>query len=128
MSAGTIARVLLWLVPTIVACAPTITRPALPSPIPTDARVRVIANELPPGWHPGHLAQSSEGCRVVMVATTPESHPVVILNMGQIRQLQLSQAEPPPDWWAEPTEAERWTEFDMVTLREESARCRSRYP
>jgi len=127
MRAGTITRGVLWLVPGVVACA-TITRPALPSPIPTDARVRVLANELPPGWHSGHLVQSSEGCRVVTVATTPESHPVVVLNMGQIRQLQLSQALPPPDWWAEPTEAEGWTELDMVTLREEGARCRSHYP
>ena len=91
-----------------------IPRPVIPGDVPVDVRVRVIAPDLPPGWHPGHLVLSSEGCRVVTVATAPEEHPVVILNMGQISRLQLSQAEPPPEWWAEPEESEGWTEFDTV--------------
>lgn len=105
-----------------------IPRPVLPGDIPVDVRVRVIAPSLPAGWHPAHLVVSSEGCRIVTVATTPEQHPVVLLNMGQITRLQLSQAEPPPDWWVEPEEAEGWTEFDMIRLRHESDRCHKHYP
>jgi len=111
----------------LLACV-HIPRPVLPGDVPVDVRVRVIAPDLPPGWHPGHLVLSSEGCRVVTVATTPEEHPVVILNMGQIRRLQLSQAAPPPDWWVEPEESEGWTEFETIRLRQESDRCHSRYP
>lgn len=116
----------------ILACAP-VPRPALPAPtlpgeVPTDVRVRVIAPGLPPGWHPGHLLKSSEGCRIVVVATTPESKPIVLLNMGEITALEVSQANPPPDWWVEPADEERWTAFGLAQLRDESPRCRSRYP
>jgi hypothetical protein len=96
--------------------------------VPVDVRVRVIAPGLPPGWHPGHLVKSAEGCRVVVVATTPESKPIVLLNMGGLTELQLSQANPPPDWWAEPKQEEGWTEFGVGQLRDESERCRSHYP
>lgn len=113
--------------PALFACV-QIPRPVIPGDVPVDVRVRVIAPDLPPGWHPAHLILSSEGCRVVTVATAPEDHPVVILNMGQISRLQLSQAEPPPEWWAEPEESEGWTEFDTVRLRHESDRCHKRYP
>ncbi len=111
----------------LFACV-QIPRPVLPGDVPVDVRVRVIAPDLPPGWHPGHLVQSSEGCRVVTVATTPEEHPVVILNMGQISRLQLSQANPPPEWWVEPEESEGWTEFDPIRLRQERDRCHRHYP
>ena len=115
----------------LLACSP-VARPALPPPalpgdVPVDVRVRVVAPGLPPGWHPGHLVRSAEGCRVVVVATTPESKPLVLLNMGEITELQLSQANPPPDWWVEPKEEEGWTEFGLTQLRDESERCRSRY-
>jgi hypothetical protein len=116
----------------LLACAP-VGRPVLPpttlpGDVPVDVRVRVIAPGLPPGWHPGHLVKSAEGCRVVVVATTPESKPIVLLNMGEIAELQLSRAEPPPDWWTEPRDDEGWTEFALTQLRDETARCRSRYP
>jgi hypothetical protein len=124
-----------WLVPAaagLVGCSP-VARPALPPPVlpgdvPVDVRVRVIAPGLPPGWHPGHLVKSAAGCRVVVVATTPESKPIVLLNMGEITDLQVSQANPPPDWWAEPGKEEGWTEFGLAQLRDESERCRSQYP
>ena len=111
----------------VLACV-QVPRPVLPGDVPVDVRVRVTAPTLPSGWHAGHLVLSSEGCRVVTVATTPEDQPVVILNMGQIRRLQLSQANPPPDWWAEPEESEGWTEFDPIKLRHESDRCHKHYP
>jgi hypothetical protein len=129
---STPARLLALAASGLLACAP-VARPALPPPtlpgdVPVDVRVRVIAAGLPPGWHPGHLVKSPEGCRVVVVATTPESKPIVLLNMGEIAELQLSRAEPPPDWWTEPRDEEGWTEFGLGQLRDESALCRSRYP
>jgi hypothetical protein len=71
------------------------------------------------------LIRSEEGCRVVTVATTRQPKPIVLLNMGHIRLLQISQANPPPGWSTEP---EGWTDIDMVRLREESERCRKQYP
>jgi len=99
-----------------------------PSEIPLDVRVRVIARELAGGWHPGRLIQSAERCLVVTVAIARQPEPIELLNMGQIRRLQLSQANPPPDWWAEPEEPEGWTEIDPARLREESPRCRAHHP
>jgi hypothetical protein len=113
--------------PILAACV-QVPRPVLPGDIPVDVRVRVVAPTLPPGWHPAHLVLSSEGCRIVTVATAPEDHPVVNLNMGQIQRLQLSEANPPPDWWAEPEESEGWIDFALVQLRQEPERCRKHYP
>lgn len=121
-------RLLVLAALTLPACQVQVPKPVLPGDIPVDVRVRVIAPDLAPGWHPAHLVLSSEGCRVVTVATTPEDHPVVILNMGRISRLQLSQALPPPDWWAEPDSSEKWTEFDIARLRQESDRCHKDYP
>lgn len=115
----------------VVACsrAPRPVLPVvIPGNIPVDVRVRVIARELAGGWHPGRLIRSAERCRVVTVAVARQPEPIVLLNMGQIRRLQLSQANPPPDWWVEPAEAEGWTEIDPARLREQSERCRSQYP
>jgi hypothetical protein len=114
----------------VLACSspPRPVAPVVPGPIPFDLRVRVIARELPPSWHPGRLIRSDEGCRVVTVATTRQQEPIVLLNMGQIRRLQISQATPRPDWWTEPREEEGWTEPDPAQLRDESDRCRSHYP
>lgn len=103
-------------------------QPVLPGDIPSDVRVRVIARALPRGWHPGRLILSTEGCRIVTVATSRQREPIVLVNMGQIRRLQISLANPPPDWWTEPEEQEGWTEIDPARLREESTRCRNRYP
>ncbi len=100
----------------------------LPGEVPVDVRVRVIARDLPPSWHPGRLIRSGEGCRVVTVATTRQQGPIVLRNMGQVQRLQLSQAQPPPDWWLEPKEEEGWTELDRDWMRNESDRCRDQYP
>jgi hypothetical protein len=111
----------------MVACSRP-PQPVLAGVVPLDARVRVIARDLPPSWHPARLIRSDEGCRVVTVATTRQEGPIVVRNMGEIRRLQLSRAMPPPDWWTEPHEEEGWTEIDPARLRDESDRCRSRYP
>jgi hypothetical protein len=100
----------------------------VPTGIPLDARVRVVVPELGSSWHPGRLIRSGEGCLVVTVATTRERSPVAVVNLGQILQLQRSQANPPPDWWTEPREEEGWTALDVAGLREESDRCRAHYP
>ena len=111
----------------LVACA-SAPRPKLALEVPLDVRVRVTAPSLPPGWHPGRLTESAERCRVVTVAAAREPEPLVVLNMGQITRLQVSQANPPPDWWTEPKAGERWNELDLVRLRDENERCREQYP
>jgi hypothetical protein len=116
-----------WASLSLIACA-RVQRPILPEVIPSGARVRVTAPELPPGWHPGRLTYSSERCRIVTVATARHPEPLSLLNMGQIRHLQLSQATPPPDWWTDPQETEGWAEVELARLRAENDRCRSHYP
>jgi hypothetical protein len=111
----------------LVACS-RVPPPILLQEIPSQARVRVTAPELPPGWHPGRLVYSAERCRVVTVATARRPEPLSLLNMGQISHLQLSQAAPPPDWWTEPTESEGWVEIEVARLRSENEQCRSHYP
>ncbi len=120
-------RLLAGLAAGVLACA-RVPPPVFPGAIPFDVRVRVIARDLPRSWHPGRLIRSEEGCRIVTVATTRQPAPIVQLNAGQIRRLQLSRANPPPDWWTEPEEQEGWIEIDPARLREESDRCRSHYP
>ncbi|HZE76439.1 MAG TPA: hypothetical protein VE091_14095 [Gemmatimonadales bacterium] len=109
------------------ACAP-VRRPTLLEAVPSDSRVRVTARDLPPGWHPGRLVYTAEHCRVVTVATARQREPISLLNMGQISHLQLSRANPPPDWWTEPEDAEGWVEVEPARLRAEDDRCRSHYP
>ena len=89
--------------------------------------MRVTAPDLPPGWHPGRLVYTAEHCRVVTVATARQREPISLLNMGQISHLQLSRANPPPDWWTEPEDAEGWVEVEPARLRAENDRCRSHY-
>jgi hypothetical protein len=103
-------------------------RAVLAGEIPLDVRVRVTAPNLPPGWHRGRLIESDERCRVVTVATARQRDPLLLLNMGQISRLQVSQANPPPDWWTEPEEREGWSEIDMTRLHDETDRCRHQYP
>lgn len=121
------SRILGFVLSSLLACS-GVPRPVLPGEIPLDARVRVIGRKLVGGWHPGRLIQSAERCRVVTVAIARQPEPIALLNMGQIRRLQVSQANPPPDWWTEPEESEEWTEIDPARLREESDRCRTHYP
>jgi hypothetical protein len=110
----------------LFACSPP--RPTLAGAIPLDVRVRVTARALGPGWYPGRLIQSEDRCRMVTVATAGHQEPVALLNMGQIDRLQISRASKPPDWWSDPIESEGWTEIEPARLRDESVRCRGRYP
>ena len=120
-------RPLAWATAAVLACsAPP--RPNLALEIPLDARVRITAHQLGPGWHPGHLIRSSDRCRIVTVATANHPEPIAVLNVGQIEELQISRKSPPPDWWTDPAEDEGWTAVPMSQLQNESDRCRSRYP
>ena len=110
----------------LVSCSSS-PRPVLAGAIPLDVRVRVMAPKLPPGWHPARLIESGQRCHVVTVATAREPDPLLLLNMGQITRLQISQA-PPPDWWTEPEESEGWSEIELSRLRDETDRCRQQYP
>ena len=120
-------RGLAWGLVALLACS-TPPRPHLALEIPLDARVRVTARQLGPGWYPGRLIRSGDHCRMVTVATANHPEPIAVLNMGQIDQLQISRKNPPPDWWADPSESEGWSAVDMVQLQNETERCRSRYP
>jgi hypothetical protein len=116
-----------WAATSLLGCS-SVPQPTLGGEIPLDVRVRVIAQDLPPGWHPGRLIHSAERCRVVTVATSRNPDAIVILNMGQISRLQISTARPPPDWWTEPNDTEGWSDMEAGRLRAESDSCRSRYP
>jgi hypothetical protein len=120
-------RALAWGVVALLACS-TPPRPNLVLEIPLDARVRVTARQLGPGWYPGRLIRSGDRCKMVTVATANHPEPIAVLNMGQIDLLQLSRKNPPPDWWTDPSESEGWSAVDMEQLRNEPDRCRSRYP
>jgi len=116
-----------WAAAALLACsAPP--RPTLALEVPLDARVRVTARQLGPGWYPGRLIRSSDHCRMVTVATANHPEPIAVLNMGQIDELQLSRKNPPPDWWTDPSEGEGWSAVPMSRLQDESDRCRNRYP
>lgn len=112
-----------------LGCSSTsLPQPTLGGQVPLDVRVRVIARELPPGWHPGRLIHSAERCRVVSVATSRNPDAIAVLNMGQISRLQVTTARPPPDWWTEPQDSEGWSDLEVGRLRAESESCRSKYP
>ena len=121
------ARILAGAASALLACS-SAPRPKLGGEIPLDVRVRVIAHDLPSGWHPGRLIHSAERCRVVTVATSRRPDPIVVLNMGQISRLQISTATPPPEWWTEPGDREGWMDIEVGRLREESESCRRHYP
>ena len=110
----------------LLACS-SAPQPTIAGAIPLDVRVRVMAPKRPPGWHPARLIESDQRCRVVTVATARQPDPLLLLNMGQITRLQISQA-PPRDWWTEPEESEGWNEIELIRLRDEADRCRQQYP
>jgi hypothetical protein len=98
--------------------------PGLPS---SDARVRVVAPSLGSAWQPGHVVLSSAGCWIVQAAVTNDPKAITVLTPRQLTRLQVSEAVPPPDWWAVPEDTESWSEMLPMALDEASAsRCRRR--
>jgi hypothetical protein len=91
------------------ACAPPVWE--VPGGLPHGGRVRVVAPRLSEAWEPGRLVRGRGRCWTVEVAVDSDPKALEVVTPGELRRLQLSQASPPPDWWALPVDDEYWIEI-----------------
>jgi hypothetical protein len=99
----------------------------LPPGLSSGSRVRVVAPRLGRAREAGRVQLSSQGCWTIEVAVTDDRDAITILTPGELTRLQLSNAVPPPDWWAVPEEAEGWTEVAPEVLQDAVApKCKQR--
>jgi hypothetical protein len=98
----------------------------MPPGLSNGSRVRVVAPRLGHAWQPGRVLLSSTGCWIVQAAVTHDPKAITVVIPRELTRLQVSEAIPPPDWWAVPDNAEGWTEVLPKVLEEGSAsRCRN---
>lgn len=98
-------------------------------PVGPDARVRIVADRLGPGWH-GGLVGSVGDCAVVMIGDPPAA-PVRLypVQFSEIRELRVSDrydgAGDPPRGWTPgaDTTGERWTSVPVEALRARYGDC-----
>lgn len=114
----------------IVAVMLTTTACGNPTPeVGPDARVRIVTDQLGPGWHGGLVGSVGE-CAVVMIGDPPDA-PVRLypIQFSDIRGLRVSDrydgAGDPPRGWAPgaDTTGERWTEVPVQALRDRYGDC-----
>src|SRR4051794_11325487 len=72
----------------------------LPAGLTDGSRVRVIAPKFGTAWQPARTVLSSEGCWQLSVAVAHDPETIQMVTPGELTRLQLSQGNPPPEWWA----------------------------
>ncbi len=83
----------------------------MPPGLSSGSRVRVVSPSLGSAWQPGRTLLSTNGCWIVQAAVTYDPKAITVLTPRQVTRLQVSEAVPPPDWWAVPEDAEGWSEL-----------------
>lgn len=109
----------------IAACGRTDAAPE----VGRDARVRIVAERLGPGWHGGHVGSVGE-CVVVMIGDPP-NEPVRLypVEFSEIRELRVSDrydgAGTPRRGWTPgaDTVGERWLNVPVQALRDRYGGC-----
>jgi len=100
----------------------------MPPGLSSGSRVRVVSPSLGSAWQPGRTLLSTNGCWIVQAAVTYDPKAITVLTPRQVTRLQVSEAVPPPDWWAVPEDAEGWSELLPGVLEEASTpKCRQSF-